>query len=303
MVDWVKRKEEKRMLRAKIKDNNNKPDQEPSQQQPTQQQPTQQLSPSHNSKQTMGKNKRSFQSLSIAFNNLEKRHSSLITQKEALDREHNNLLKKHDILQRNFDGLKNKLQNNDDLRNEVSKFKELYEDYLSENIQLKTTIGELKNNHRQLAEISRLTKELREKEWELAQMEADNSKLTTKLDEAQWKLKQGQYWEAHDYKDHKDYKQIKKQLVDAQTKIVQQAQYIGILKRSNMTPLYRSATTTNPYDILGISPKSSKEYIRTVYKKLSLIYHPDMVDDSANKAIYTEKFKQISNAYQTLTNN
>lgn len=51
----------------------------------------------------------------------------------------------------------------------------------------------------------------------------------------------------------------------------------------------------NPYDILGIQPSASKEEMKKAYRKLSLKHHPDRGGDE-------EKFKEISSAYETLTN-
>ena len=52
------------------------------------------------------------------------------------------------------------------------------------------------------------------------------------------------------------------------------------------------------YQILGLSPGASEKDIKKSYRKLALQYHPDK-----NKQPGTEeKFKQISEAYQMLTN-
>lgn len=50
-----------------------------------------------------------------------------------------------------------------------------------------------------------------------------------------------------------------------------------------------------PYEILGVSPGASPEEIKSAFKKLAMQHHPDRGGD-------TEKFKEINNAYQTLTN-
>tara|TARA_Y100000816_G_scaffold175013_1_gene125946 strand:+ start:2882 stop:3355 length:474 start_codon:yes stop_codon:yes gene_type:complete len=54
------------------------------------------------------------------------------------------------------------------------------------------------------------------------------------------------------------------------------------------------------YEILGIHPSASEDDIKKAYKKLALQYHPDRNKDDPEKA--AEKFKEISNAYQALTN-
>jgi len=52
------------------------------------------------------------------------------------------------------------------------------------------------------------------------------------------------------------------------------------------------------YNILGLSPGASEADIKKAYKKLAIRYHPDKNKDPG--AI--ENFKQISEAYQILTN-
>ena len=57
----------------------------------------------------------------------------------------------------------------------------------------------------------------------------------------------------------------------------------------------------NYYQILGISYKSSSNEIKAAYKKLAIKCHPDKhLDENTNKE-YEEKFKQISEAYQILS--
>lgn len=54
------------------------------------------------------------------------------------------------------------------------------------------------------------------------------------------------------------------------------------------------------YQILGLDTSATKEDIRRQYKKLALIYHPDMTGDKEQSAANAEIFKKISNAYQNL---
>ena len=54
----------------------------------------------------------------------------------------------------------------------------------------------------------------------------------------------------------------------------------------------------NYYRILGVSPNAMPEQIRQAFRRLALKYHPDVnrIDPNAN-----EKFKQINEAYQVLS--
>lgn len=50
-----------------------------------------------------------------------------------------------------------------------------------------------------------------------------------------------------------------------------------------------------PYEILGIPPSASLDEIKSAFKKLAMLHHPDRGGDA-------EKFKEINNAYQSLMN-
>ncbi len=57
----------------------------------------------------------------------------------------------------------------------------------------------------------------------------------------------------------------------------------------------------NYYEILQVNEKATKEIISKVYKVLAKKYHPDANPD--NKEIAAEKFKEISEAYEILSDN
>ncbi|ETO11027.1 hypothetical protein RFI_26350 [Reticulomyxa filosa] len=55
----------------------------------------------------------------------------------------------------------------------------------------------------------------------------------------------------------------------------------------------------NYYEILGIDRKADEQAIKKAYRKLALQYHPDRNPNNAEEA--TEKFKEISEAYEILS--
>ncbi len=59
----------------------------------------------------------------------------------------------------------------------------------------------------------------------------------------------------------------------------------------------------DPYQILGISPNASDDEVKHAYRTLSKKYHPDANINSEHQAEYTEKFKQVQNAYKTIMDN
>lgn len=51
----------------------------------------------------------------------------------------------------------------------------------------------------------------------------------------------------------------------------------------------------NPYQILGVNPKSTPDEIKTAFRRLVLIHHPDRGGDA-------ETFKKIEYSYDILSN-
>ena len=60
----------------------------------------------------------------------------------------------------------------------------------------------------------------------------------------------------------------------------------------------------NLYEVLGVEKTASAEQIKKAYKKLAQQYHPDMHATASDevKSIYEEKFKEINNAHEILSN-
>ena len=58
-------------------------------------------------------------------------------------------------------------------------------------------------------------------------------------------------------------------------------------------------TTTNLYEVLGVSETAGQEDIKKAYRKLSLQYHPDRNNNSPES---TAKFQAISSAYDVIGN-
>ena len=59
--------------------------------------------------------------------------------------------------------------------------------------------------------------------------------------------------------------------------------------------------TYDPYSVLGVSRDASEEEIKKAYKTLSRKYHPDANINNPNKAQAEEKFKEITEAYNVLS--
>jgi curved DNA-binding protein CbpA len=58
---------------------------------------------------------------------------------------------------------------------------------------------------------------------------------------------------------------------------------------------------TKYYDILEVPPTASAEEIKKAYYRAALKYHPDKVIGQPEKSKAEEKFKQVGQAYQVLS--
>ena len=63
----------------------------------------------------------------------------------------------------------------------------------------------------------------------------------------------------------------------------------------------RSPIMKNYYQVLGLPFNASPRRIRDQYRKLAKRYHPDTRINSADKAHFEEKFKEINEAYRALS--
>ncbi|KAG7089440.1 hypothetical protein E1B28_011125 [Marasmius oreades] len=64
------------------------------------------------------------------------------------------------------------------------------------------------------------------------------------------------------------------------------------------TPSIKQTRHQNWYKVLGVRNDASKDDIKTAYKKLALVWHPDRHVDDKNLAI--TKFAEINNAYRAI---
>lgn len=58
----------------------------------------------------------------------------------------------------------------------------------------------------------------------------------------------------------------------------------------------------DPYEVLGIQRGASMDEIKAAYRKLAKQYHPDMHVDNPLKELAQEKFIEVQEAYDQLTN-
>ena len=73
---------------------------------------------------------------------------------------------------------------------------------------------------------------------------------------------------------------------------------IGLSARhfSSSTPSFQ-----DPWAMLGIKPGASADELKKAYRKEALKWHPDRHPDGPQKAAAEKKFKQVSEAYQQLS--
>ena len=58
---------------------------------------------------------------------------------------------------------------------------------------------------------------------------------------------------------------------------------------------------TDPYQVLGVTRSASDEEIKKAYRNLSRKYHPDANVNNPDRAQAEEKFKEVNEAYETLS--
>ena len=57
---------------------------------------------------------------------------------------------------------------------------------------------------------------------------------------------------------------------------------------------------SDPYKILGISPKASNDEVKRAYREMSRKYHPDSYVNNPLSDLAEEKFKEVQEAYKQI---
>ena len=58
---------------------------------------------------------------------------------------------------------------------------------------------------------------------------------------------------------------------------------------------------SNPYSVLGVPENASDDEVKKAYRRLSRKYHPDTNINNPNREAAEEKFKEVQEAYQQIT--
>ena len=62
-----------------------------------------------------------------------------------------------------------------------------------------------------------------------------------------------------------------------------------------------AAAARDPYTVLGVSPRASEDEVKKAYRQAALKWHPDRHADAPAKMEAERRFKEISEAYQAIT--
>ncbi len=64
----------------------------------------------------------------------------------------------------------------------------------------------------------------------------------------------------------------------------------------------RRSPKKNPYEVLGIPHTASEDDVKKSFREKSKLLHPDTTTDDAHKKVLEEQFKDVSSAYEILSN-